>query len=181
MKHLKYLSYVVRHKWFVFLACLKHGLILRGIVHDWNKFLPSEWFAYAEFFYGRGKVLRDKKRETGYLTPDEIDEIKRINGRFDRAWLMHQHRSSHHWQHHVLREDSGKTKVLEMPEADTLEMVCDWIGAGRAITGETGTTPDWYSRNCWRMALGSVTRARVEGLLGVKTSSEKEPQTSALG
>lgn len=170
-KHLKYLSYVVRHKWFVLLACIKHGIILRGIVHDWSKFLPSEWFAYAEFFYGRGKVLRDKKHNTHYLTPDELIELEAIRRNFDRAWLKHQHHSPHHWQHHILREDNGGTKVLEMSPAEALEMVCDWIGAGRAITGKADGTLDWYMRNRDKMALGYRTRVQVETLLRVPEES----------
>lgn len=166
-KHLKYLRYVVRHKWFVLLACIEHGILWRGLVHDWSKFLPSEWFAYAEFFYGRGAHLNHKKRRTQYLTPDELLELEKIQRAFDHAWLKHQHRSPHHWQHHILREDSGNVKLLEMSLDEATEMVCDWIGAGRAITGKEGTTVDWYLRNRAHMALGYRTRVLVEDLLGV--------------
>jgi len=166
-KHLKYLSYIVRHKWFVLLACIEHGIIWRGLIHDWSKFLPSEWFPYAEAFYGRGAQLREKKRKTGYLTPDETLELDRIQRAFDRAWLSHQHRSPHHWQHHILREDSGGTKLLRMSIAEGTEMVCDWIGTGRAITGKKGTTLDWYLRNRNNMALDYATRCMVEHMLGV--------------
>jgi len=53
VKHLAYLRYVLRHKWFVLLACWRAGLYWRGIVHDWHKFLPSEWFPYVEHFHGK--------------------------------------------------------------------------------------------------------------------------------
>lgn len=166
-KHLKYLSYVVRHKWFVLLACIEHGIFWRGVVHDWSKFLPSEWRPYAEFFYGRGAQLRAKKKRTQYLTPDELTELTTIERAFDRAWLSHQHRSPHHWQHHILREDNGNTKLLAMSKADATEMVCDWMGAGRAITGRKGTTLDWYLRNRDKMALPYEIKAYVEHLLQV--------------
>lgn len=68
----KYFKYVLRHKWYVFLACLKYGLIWRGIVHDLSKFKPDEFIAYARFFYGdypwddaRRHLLRPPKPEDG--------------------------------------------------------------------------------------------------------------------
>jgi hypothetical protein len=42
MKHVRYLSYVVRHKWFVLLAGIKTGAPLwRLLIHDWSKFAPG--------------------------------------------------------------------------------------------------------------------------------------------
>ena len=42
--HLRYLGYVVRHKWFVFRAGLRTGAPLwRLVIHDWSKFTPAEW------------------------------------------------------------------------------------------------------------------------------------------
>lgn len=56
-KHWKYLKYVVRHKWYVFLACRQLGVPLwQSIIHDWTKFLPREWFPYVRYFYGMPKV-----------------------------------------------------------------------------------------------------------------------------
>ncbi len=52
MKYLQYFWYVVRHKWYVFLACRAEGLYWRGLIHDWSKFRPSEFFPYTEHFYG---------------------------------------------------------------------------------------------------------------------------------
>jgi hypothetical protein len=51
-KHLKYLKYVLTHKWYVLLKCIELGIPWRGIVHDLSKFLPSEWSPYVEYFYG---------------------------------------------------------------------------------------------------------------------------------
>ena len=61
MKHLKYLCYVLRHKWYVFIECCKLGIPVRGLVHDLSKFRPSEWFPYANFIH------KPKQRDdTGY-------------------------------------------------------------------------------------------------------------------
>lgn len=147
--HLKYLSYVCRHKWFVLQAGLRTGApVWRLIIHDWSKFLPSEWFPYVRYFYGA----------TG--------DCWRTEEAFGRAWLHHQHANPHHWQHWVLREDSGAVKLIEMPTPLVREMVADWMGAGRAITGEW-ETGDWYRRNYDLIQLAPITRALVNECLGV--------------
>jgi hypothetical protein len=145
--YLKYLWYVLRHRWFVFLACCGRSIPWRGLAHDISKFRPSEFIPYARYFYGQ--------------QPASLP----VKDAFDRAWLLHQHRNSHHWQFWVLREDDGDTKLLDMPWAFRYEMVCDWIGAGRAITGKTGTTPAWYEKNKERIRLSDVTRENVEEML----------------
>lgn len=148
-KHLKYLSYVIRHKWFVFLACCSRGIIWQGIVHDWSKFLPSEWMAYVEFFNG----------------DPLFHDTAKVNDAFDVAWLKHQHRSPHHWQHWVLRNDDGTTVCIEMPRRYVLEMLCDWEGAGRAIMGRSASTPAWYAKNREQILLHSNTRTIVDRAL----------------
>lgn len=163
MRHLKYLSYVVRHKWFVLIACWRRGLIWQGIVHDWSKFLPSEWIAYADFFYG--PKYSDAEREQASRLCIVLESKESLRARFNRAWLRHQHRSPHHWQHWVLRNDDGTTVVLEMPRRYVLEMLADWDGAGRAITGKSGGTPLWYAKNCEKMLMHPNTRAFVDAEL----------------
>ena len=51
MKLLKYLKYVIKHKWYTFVECCRLGIPWLGIIHDLSKFLPSELFTYAEWFY----------------------------------------------------------------------------------------------------------------------------------
>jgi hypothetical protein len=186
--HLRYLSYVLRHKWFVLLAGRKAGAPLwRLLIHDWSKFTPAEWGAYVAYFYGPSagdvayrwfqqtvayyrtsgagigdghfrQLLEDEQRRKEQITTER-------EAAFDRAWLHHQHANPHHWQHWVLREDSGAVKLLPMPEHFLREMVADWMGAGRAITGrwEAG---EWYTKNHDVIQLEHRTRIRVEGLLG---------------
>lgn len=154
-KHWLYLKYVLRHKWFVFVAGLKTGAPLwRLVIHDWSKFTPSEWRPYVEYFYG------PHSQGKGTMTPD-------IKEAFDAAWLHHQHRNAHHWQHWVLREDSGKTLTIPMPRPLVREMVADWMGAGRAITGKWEAA-QWYLKNANVMLLHYETQLHAELLLGVK-------------
>ncbi len=187
-RHIAYLKYVLRHKWFVLVAGRKTGApVLRLLLHDLSKFRPSEWRPYAETFYGHGGETMA----------------------FDAAWLKHQHRNDHHWQHWILRQDDpeplygarvngicnfvtgrligvldGDTllvgtivrdlvahanlgaglRAMRMPEDAVREMVADWAGADRAITGKWEVA-QWYARNKDTMQLHPDTRLRVEDLL----------------
>ena len=161
MQHIRYFRYIAIHKWFVLLACFRRGLYWQGIVHDWSKFLPSEWFPYANYFYARvaERDRQDAVRQLGYdpFVPDRV----RLE-RFNVAWLKHQHRSPHHYQHWIVRNDDGTTIAIEMPLKYVLEMLSDWDGAGRAITGKSGGTAEWYKKNREKMLLHLSTRALVE-------------------
>jgi hypothetical protein len=51
-----------------------------------------------------------------------------------------------------------------MPDHFVREMVADWMGAGRAITG-TWEAGSWYERNRDNVVVDSETRRKVEVLL----------------
>jgi hypothetical protein len=155
--HRRYLSYVLRHKWFVFLACLRYRVPLRqAIFHDWHKFRPSEWCPYVAHFYGNG----DRRKSTTYY-----DAANTGDEAYDYAWLGHQHKGAHHWQHWMLTKDDGTTRALRIPDRYIREMVADWSGAGRALGHGNDTLP-WYTKNRSKMQLHTETRQRVEQLIG---------------
>ena len=150
-KHLQYARYLARHKWFVFVAGLRtKAPFWRLIIHDWSKFMPCEWFPYTEFFYGAKPTNETWKQWS--------------KDRFDDAWLHHQHFNPHHWQHWVLKNDNGTTRALYMPVKFVREMVADWMGAGRAITGKWEAQA-WYEKNKDKMVLHVSTQQLVERLL----------------
>lgn len=156
--HLRYLSYVVRHKWFVLLAGLRtRAPLWRLVIHDWSKFAPGEWFPYVDYFY-RQDGTEQHRRSGGHYDPTAGPVA------FNIAWLKHQHRNPHHWQHWVLFEDSGARKPMPMPEHFVREMVADWMGAGRA-QGHGDDVAPWYERNKGIMVLHPETRALVEYLI----------------
>ncbi len=162
-KHFQYLKYIIRHKWFVFLACRRCGVSLwRSIIHDWSKFLPCEWFAYVNEFYGDWKKIKETEpddfRYWGYRQP--------IIAAFNKAWNHHQKVNKHHWQYWLLTNDcdSPKHSPLQMPEKYAREMVADWWGAGRAITGKWEAL-NWYNQNNKQILLSDYTREFVEKLL----------------
>lgn len=164
-KHWLYFKYLMRHKYFVFVAGRKTGVSLwRLIIHDWSKFLPCEWLPYVRNFYGdyNWYTLVDStlKYQPGFTGRG----MAQVRAEFDRAWLHHQHANPHHWQHWNLREDSGALKLLEMPSHFAREMVADWMGAGRAITGKWEAAA-WYESNRSKIKLEKGTRSFVEALL----------------
>lgn len=146
--HIAYLRYVLRHKWFVLLACRRMNVpIIRAVLHDWDKFLPDEWFPYVHTFYA----------------PDGSKQYVESPA-FAQAWNIHQKRNKHHWQHWLITWDRGITEALPMPTTHIREMVADWIGAGQAISGQTSPRV-WYKHNQDKMILHPETRAIVETLL----------------
>ena len=155
-KFFGYLKYVVRHKWFVMLECWKMGMFWRGIAHDWTKFLPSEFFPYKNHFGAGIQTGRDK---TGYYKAEDTGDPA-----FDHAWFLHQKRAWHHWQSWCVPKEGGVGVIpQEMPRACACEMICDWLGAGRAQG-----TPDvmrWYETNAGKLALHPNTRQFIEGWL----------------
>lgn len=166
-KHWEYFKYVVRHKWFVFVAGLKVGAPLwRLIIHDWSKFLPSEWIPYANYFYGKHFSI-PKPPPSDFFVPWPINDSKEYwKEKFDAAWNYHQKRNKHHWQYWVLALDDGTTRVLDMPDKYIAEMVADWAGAGKAIHG-AWEVKQWYNKNKFKMALHQRVKEQVEVLLGI--------------
>jgi hypothetical protein len=142
--YLKYLKTLLRHRRFVRQECWKRGLYWRGITHDLSKFRPSEFGPYARFFQG------EKTAES--------------QAAFDFAWLLHQKRNPHHWQWWLLTQDEDAPIVFEMDEKERLEMLCDWLGAGRAYNPKPDT-PGWYAAHKDTMALGPQTREFIESAL----------------
>jgi hypothetical protein len=153
-KYLKYLSYVVRHKFWVGVACFRMGLYWRGIKHDWTKLTPSEFFPYARFF-GSPQPPKDK---TGYYKPTDTGDVL-----FETAWLSHTRKNTHHWQYHVMAVEDGE-KLYDMPDEDVLEMICDWWGASRAQ--KTKSSPkEWYYAHKELMRFSPLTQHKVETYL----------------
>ncbi len=156
--HLEYLAYIIRHKVAVFRAGRHFGApLFRLIIHDWTKFLPSEWFPYARYFYGP-KVYRNEEL-------------------FEQAWNLHQKRNKHHWQYWAcILEDFDEPPIycLKIPDKYIREMVADWTGAGMACAKtknlRTGiiNARNWYAQNRDRLKLHEDSRKEIERLLEFK-------------
>lgn len=170
----KYLKYVLKHKYYVMIECFKEGLYWQGVTHDMSKFLPSEFIPYANHFYGNSGDIKKGRDNTGYYKPyDTGDED------FDFAWLLHQKRNRHHWQWWILPKDEDGIKILPMSKRYVEEMICDWIGAGKAQGFKSSKhdkyfeTRNWYNTNKDKMQLHDETRLVIEEKIKHKIIEEK--------
>ena len=160
MKYLKYLKYVLKHKWHVFRACQKQGITWLGITHDWSKFRWSEFHPYANHFYGKGKKgISEGRDKTGYYKPTDTGDKD-----FDYAFFLHQKRNRHHWQHWHVPVGCSGWKALMIPPKYRREMICDWLGASKAQGhgGDMTSIRLWYLANGDKMTLNPVTKTVLE-------------------
>jgi len=121
---MKHLNTITKHKWYVFCACKDIRLYWRGITHDMSKYTPIELFSSAQYFQG---------------TKSPIDVEKTAKG-YSLAWQHHKRKNSHHWEYWIDFKD-GQVITLKIPYKDVLELICDWIGAGKAYN-----TSDWNQK-----------------------------------
>jgi hypothetical protein len=164
ISHFKYLWYLLRHKWYVFVAGLHTDVpIWRLFIHDWSKFLPSEWIPYVQYFYqNHDGEFGDAQCRFGCAELAPYGFF--AEDRFNVAWNLHQKRQPHHWQFWVLLQDCGESLPLPIPDHFIREMVADWAGAGRAITGKWEVC-SWYAKHKNEMRLRTEVRDRIEELL----------------
>ena len=119
-KFLGHLKTVLTHKHYVAHYCFMCGLYKQGILHDLSKFSPTEFFESVRYYQGNRSPIDACKEENGYSI----------------AWFHHRGRNRHHWEYWV--DDFQKGMVpKKMPFRFALEMLCDFLGAGRAYTGKT--------------------------------------------
>lgn len=127
MKVLGHLKTVLIHKYFVGRYCFICGLYWQGIVHDLSKFSPTEFIESCRYY-------------SGDRSP--IDNCKDVNG-YSYSWFHHRGRNYHHWEMWVDNFERGITRH-KMPFKYVLEMVCDFLAAGRAYNGKGFTIDDEY-------------------------------------
>jgi hypothetical protein len=139
-KHFQYLGYIIRHKYFVFVACLELKVPLwQAVVHDYSKLSKSEWFAYTNFFYGEQNTENKKA--------------------FFDAWKIHCLSNPHHWQYWL--KNAGQPE--QIPDHFVREMVADWKGAG--LAKKEPNLIGWYEANKIKIKLHLESRKRVEELI----------------
>lgn len=159
MKYVRHLITITRHKFFVMVACFRCGLIWQGLLHDMSKYSPVEFFASAKYFQGNGSPIDKEKNEHGYSV----------------AWQHHKGKNPHHWHYWTDFED-GKLIVLKMPPRFVIEMVCDWVGAGKAYNKgnwNLDTLKQWYAKNRDIYYLHTSTKAYIDAMMqNVKSESD---------
>lgn len=107
--------------------CFLAGIPWRGLKHDLSKYSLIEFLESARYWTGINSPIENAKREQGY----------------SRAWLHHRGRNPHHWAYWADNFSEGLT-VHPMPKNDFIEMICDFLAAGRAYKGENFTYQGEY-------------------------------------
>jgi hypothetical protein len=143
-----YFKYVIEHKWNVAIECFKAGLFIHAFTHDLSKFLPSEFFPYAKFFYS-------KDRANNYKQSDETDS------NFQQGWTFHQKRNKHHWNYWVSVTRLNEIQPIPMPFKYIKQMICDWKGMSRKFGGDWY---DYYKKNKDAMILHENTILDIESI-----------------
>ena len=105
--------------------------------HDLSKYSPTEFLESVKYYQG------DKS---------PIDACKAENG-YSMAWFHHKGRNPHHYEYWQDNFDFGGTPVM-MPYKYAVELLCDYLAAGRAYMGDKFTYKAelewWYKKrqNC---------------------------------
>ena len=117
-----HLSTICRHKFWVMYYCFKCGIPWRGLVHDLSKFSPTEFWTNVKY-------------TVPGISPIEIQ--KKVEG-FSISWQHHKGHNPHHYEYWMDRFDDG-CYVARMPFEYSLEMLCDFLAAGKAYSKEKFT------------------------------------------
>ena len=120
--YFRHFKTICKHKRYVLSECAACGILWRGIVHDLSRFSFAEFGSSARYFQGNRSPIEAEKEAIGY----------------SKAWLHHKAHNKHHWEYWIDFGDNGEVIAYEMPITYVIEMMCDWIGAGKA-----------YSRDKW--------------------------------
>ena len=107
------------HRKWVRKYAFKLGIPLQGLVHDLSKYSPTEFFESVKYYQGTRSPIDAAKEDKGYST----------------AWFHHRGRNKHHHEYWIDNFDKGMTFNI-MPYKYFVELVCDYLAAGRAYMGK---------------------------------------------
>ena len=119
----KHFKTVCKHKAIVYKECRACGITWQGIIHDLSKFSPIEFSASAKHFQGNRSPIEAEKEDCGY----------------SMAWLHHKGVNKHHWEWWTDFDDNGQIIANKIPSQYVVEMICDWVGAGKVYSNEKWT------------------------------------------
>lgn len=162
----RYFWAVVHHKLCILMAGIRMNQALRATVfrvsykrlllHDMSKFSRSEFWPYAEHFYGN----------------------KKNSAEFHQAWLHHVRHNDHHWEHfikdypsvcdRISKEPLPDLIIREMPTAAILEMVADNLAASRSYEGYW---PRTEQKDGWKWLTHAFEKCRLHPTTRVKLTA----------
>ena len=120
----KHFLTVYKHRKIVRKECAACGIWWRGVTHDLSKYSPTEFNESAKHFQGNRSPI----------------EAAKDAARYSMAWLHHKGRNPHHWEYWIdFNDEDGSLIFNKIPFVYVVEMICDWIGAGKVYGKETWT------------------------------------------
>ena len=128
-----HLKTVLTHKYWVFVYCCKLGIPWQGIKHDMSKFSWTEFSESVKYYQG------------GKKSP--IPVIKAERG-YSKAWQHHKGRNKHHYEYWTDNYSKGTT-FIKIPFKYVIELIADWLSAGRTYNGKSFTIDDeieWWNK-----------------------------------
>ena len=110
MHPLKHFITITAHRLRVCQGCFRVGLYRQGLMHDWSKYSPAEFWRGARYYQGTRSPNAEEREEKGY----------------SEAWMHHKGRNRHHYEYWT--DINPKTRCYEpvqMPRRYLVEMVMD--------------------------------------------------------
>lgn len=129
---------LIKKPWFP--TELRYEFISNLAIHDVSKFSTNEYFAYMDHDFTSGE-----------LSPE-----------FELAWNHHKHNNKHHPEYWMSVSKSGNVHALDMPDVYILEMIADWIGAGKSYGSSLA---EWAPKNVKRFLFSRTTAIKVRKYL----------------
>jgi hypothetical protein len=122
----------------------EHEFHTNLLLHDLSKFSDNESFGYAEY---------------NFKEPQPHTKMA-----FECAWHHHKMNNPHHPEHWLNPNRSGELEILPMQNIYILEMIADWIGAGRTYGS---TLEQWLPGNFHKFKFHPQTLVTVISILSI--------------
>ena len=111
---------VANHRRKVLEHCIKAGIPFRGLIHDFSKYSPAEFF-YGVLYYQGDRSPNEGEREAYG---------------FSYAWMHHKGRNKHHFEYWTDYDlVTRKMSPVKMPVKYVKEMFCDRVAASKIYKG----------------------------------------------
>lgn len=163
-----HLGTILHHKRLVRHYCFRAGLYKQGIMHDWSKYSPVEFWAGVRHY------------QEGRRSPNFGEKIARG---YSSAWLHHKGRNRHHFEYWIdfSVDPSQGLQGMPMPTRYVLEMFCDRVAASKNYNRDDyddSFALKYYEKNKEHYVIHPDSAALLEKLL-LMLAQEGEDKTFA--
>lgn len=162
-----HLHTIDRHRFLVFIHCVRAGIPIQGLLHDLSKYSPSEFISGIKYY------------QDGDRSPNVGERL--TNG-YSKAWLHHKGKNKHHFEYWLDNDANAFAyKPVEMPVKYVIEMFCDRMAASKVYKGKeyTDSSPlEYFRAHVYTDLMNKNTHDFLEKLL-IMLSEEGEAKTFA--